>query len=102
MEDPICYIKVLRDDENKENFYIEYSFNGITSHKRFWLSTDKEMKPFNKEVITNILRKTILEITSHNRFWEPLQDLLSNVGTRRIKKRKRIPKSRQEHPEQQS
>ncbi|MDX9701686.1 MAG: hypothetical protein RBU23_01440 [Candidatus Auribacterota bacterium] len=95
MEDQICNIRVLRDNESKENFYIEYSFNGITSHKRFWLSTDKEMKPFNKEVITNILRKTILEITTHQRFWESFQDLLANVSPRRTKKRKRLPKANQ-------
>lgn len=95
MEEPICHIRVLRDNESKENFFIEYSFNGVTSHKRFWLSSDKEMKPFNKEVITNILRKTVLEITGNSHFWEPLQDMLATVNPRRVKRRKRSSHLRQ-------
>lgn len=76
MEEEVSYIKISRDNEKKENFFIEYSFNGITSRKRFWLSSDRDMKPFNKEVISNILRNTILEITSNRRFWELFSDIL--------------------------
>ncbi len=76
MEEQICYIKISRDNEIKENFYIEYSFNGVHSRKRFWITADKEMKKYNKEVISNILRNTVLEITSHKNFWNNFSDIL--------------------------
>lgn len=86
MDDQICYIKISRDNEIKENFYIEYSFNGIHSRKRFWITTDKEMKKYNKEVITNILRNTVLEITSNKNFWNNFSDILSSSDKKNLKK----------------
>ena len=91
MEEPICSIRILRDDQNQQNIFVEYSFNGIKSHKRFWLSVEREMRPFNKEIITNILRETVLNITSHRRFWDLFADILSSMsgGTRKKKRVKR-------------
>ncbi len=76
MEENVFYIKISLDRDTKENFYLEYSFDGIKSRKRFWISRDRDMKPFNKEVISNILRNAVLEITSNSRFWNLFGDMI--------------------------
>jgi len=88
MEEPICSIRILRDDEKQQNIFVEYSFNGVKSHKRFWLSNDREMRPFNKEIITNIMRETVLKITSNRKFWDLFADILSSIGGGTPKKRR--------------
>ncbi|MCD6459619.1 hypothetical protein J7L67_03005 [bacterium] len=88
MEKPICSIRILRDDENQQNVFIEYSFNAIKSHKRFWLSTEREIRPFNKEIITNILRETVLKIISHKRFWDLFSDIVSTGRSNAPQKRR--------------
>ena len=88
MEEPICSIRILRDDENQQNVFIEYSFNGIKSHKRFWLSKEREIRPFNKEIITNILRETVLNITSNRKFWDLFEDILTSMRSASPKKKR--------------